>query len=142
MRGKLLAALVVLVLFLSAASASAQLADSPWPTFHGNLQRTGLSPYDTSHVDGTLKWKVNLGGGMESSPTIGPDGTVYISSWDGYLYAFGGSPTEEVPEVAEVKEEPKDIETKEEVTPPKSTENIPTNYIIGAFMMLKKKKLF
>ncbi len=31
------------------------LADSPWPSFGRDRKNTGLSPYDTSHVDGTKK---------------------------------------------------------------------------------------
>lgn len=70
-----------------AETASASLTEAPWPTFHGNLQRTGLSQHDTSHVDGTIKWVFETGGGIESSPAIGVDGTIYIGSHDGYLYA-------------------------------------------------------
>ncbi|HEC66476.1 MAG TPA: hypothetical protein ENI23_14410 [bacterium] len=62
-------------------------ADSAWPTFHGNNQRTGLSPYDTSHVDGTVLWTFEAGGGIEASPTIGEDGTIYFGAMDGYVYA-------------------------------------------------------
>jgi len=64
------------------------LADSPWPTFHGDSQRTGLSPYDTSHVDGTLLWTFETGSGIEASPTIGEDGTIYFGAMDGYVYAI------------------------------------------------------
>jgi hypothetical protein len=46
--------LIFLMTLLSFSSVNAQLADSPWPTFHGNSQRTGISPYDTSHTDGTI----------------------------------------------------------------------------------------
>ena len=38
--------------------------------------------------DGTLKWKFPMGDGAESSPAIGPDGTVYVGSFDGNLYAI------------------------------------------------------
>ena len=48
-------------------------------------------PVDTSfwavNPDGTLKWSFDTGDGVESSPAIGPDGTVYFGSYDGYLYA-------------------------------------------------------
>ena len=42
--------------------------------------------------DGTLKWSYSTGDGwcgMLSSPAIGEDGTVYVGSQDGKLYAFG-----------------------------------------------------
>ena len=38
--------------------------------------------------DGTLKWRKNIGTCF-SSPAIGEDGTVFIGSQSGYLYAFG-----------------------------------------------------
>jgi outer membrane protein assembly factor BamB len=62
--------------------------------FHGDLRHTGLSPYDTSHVDGTEKWSFETGGGIESSPAIGADGTVYFGSHDGYFYALNPDGTE------------------------------------------------
>ncbi len=74
--------------------ASAQLAESPWPMFHGNLQHTGLSLYDTSHIDGTVKWIFKAEKGMESSPAIGSDGTIYIGSHDNRLYAINPDGTE------------------------------------------------
>ena len=72
---------------------AAGLADSPWPMFHGNLRHTGLSPYDTSDNTGSPKWKYKTGGSVRSSPAIGSDGTIYVGSLDGYLYAFGEGST-------------------------------------------------
>jgi ribosomal protein L37AE/L43A len=40
--------------------------------------------------DGQLKWSYTTGNPVDSSPAIGADGTVYIGSVDGNLYAFGG----------------------------------------------------
>jgi outer membrane protein assembly factor BamB len=37
--------------------------------------------------NGTLKWVFETEDGVESSPAIGPDGTIYFGSYDGYLYA-------------------------------------------------------
>jgi len=34
-------------------SIKAEFAVDPWPNFRGNHMKTGLSPYDTSHLDGT-----------------------------------------------------------------------------------------
>ncbi|MBI5872106.1 PQQ-like beta-propeller repeat protein, partial [archaeon] len=56
--------------------------------FHGNLKHTGLSPYNTSHVNGTVKWTFEAGGAIESSPAIGADGTIYVGSHDNKLYAI------------------------------------------------------
>src|SRR3989338_4642613 len=88
---KIFFALMLLVLV---SSASAQPADSPWPMFRGNLRHTGLSPYNTSHVDGTVKWTFETGAGIESSPAIGSDGTIYVGSHDSKLYAINPDGTE------------------------------------------------
>ena len=38
--------------------------------------------------DGKLRWSVELGADVDSSPVIGPDGTIYVGSDDGKLYAL------------------------------------------------------
>lgn len=41
--------------------------------------------------DGSLRWIYDdAGDWLDSSPTIGADGTVYAGSWDGFLYALDG----------------------------------------------------
>ena len=70
------------------ASAAGGLADSPWPMFRGNLNHTGLSPYDTSGNNGQLKWSFTTGSNVAHSPSIGSDGTIYVGSFDNYLYAI------------------------------------------------------
>lgn len=77
--------LIILVFILSMSVINAQ---DPWPTFTGNLQHTGLSSYDTSNINGAVKWTFETGDGIESSPTIAEDGTIYFGSHDGYLYAL------------------------------------------------------
>ena len=37
---------------------------------------------------GTVLWEFETGGGVHSSAAIGSDGTVYVGSDDGKLYAF------------------------------------------------------
>jgi outer membrane protein assembly factor BamB len=64
------------------------MANSPWPCYRGNAKHTGLSPYDTSKSNGTLRWLYWTGGSISSSPTIGIDGTIYIGSSDFKLYAL------------------------------------------------------
>jgi outer membrane protein assembly factor BamB len=44
--------------------------------------------------DGTLKWVFETEDGIESSPAIGPDGTIYFGSYDGYLYALSDNGTQ------------------------------------------------
>jgi outer membrane protein assembly factor BamB len=46
--------------------------------------------------DGSLKWMFETEDGVESSPGIGPDRTVYVGSYDGYLYAIKDNGTEGV----------------------------------------------
>lgn len=86
--------ILILMILIFIGSAYGQLADSAWPMFHGNLQHTGLSPYDTSHVNGTVKWVFKADKGMESSPAIGSDGTIYIGSHENKLYAINPDGTE------------------------------------------------
>jgi len=71
----------------------AQLADSPWPMFHGSASHGGQSKYDTSHIDGTIKWIFETGDGIESSPVIGKDSTIYFGSHDTFLYAVNPNGT-------------------------------------------------
>ena len=40
-------------------------------------------------ADGTMKWYIETGGAIESSASIDKDGTIYIASTDGKLYAIG-----------------------------------------------------
>ncbi|UCF49983.1 MAG: PQQ-binding-like beta-propeller repeat protein [Thermoplasmatales archaeon] len=82
------------MLVLSAFTISAQPAGSPWPMFRMDAKHSGISTYDTSHVDGTILWTFETGDGIESSPAIGSDGTIYIGSHDGYLYAINPDGTE------------------------------------------------
>jgi len=68
-------------------NARAQPADSPWPMFGQNPQRTGRSPYSGPEVR-TLKWRFTTGDAIWSSPAIGADGTIYVGSDDYKLYAI------------------------------------------------------
>jgi hypothetical protein len=38
--------------------------------------------------DGSLKWTFQTGDVVYSSPLVGPDGTIYVASWDRYVYAI------------------------------------------------------
>jgi len=64
-----------------------------WPMFGRNKRHTGLSPFDTSKNDLTLRWSFFTGDVVTSSPAIGRNGTIYVGSWTGGLYAVsrGGS---------------------------------------------------
>ncbi len=41
-----------------------------------------------SGTTGVLKWSFQTGNQVHSSPAIGADGTVYVGSYDGKLYAI------------------------------------------------------
>lgn len=77
------------VLILSSCKNSPVVDANPWPMFHHDLQHTGLSSYDTSENNGTLKWRYETGDDIYSSPSISSDGTIYIVSLDCYIYAIG-----------------------------------------------------
>ncbi|MEF8874404.1 MAG: PQQ-binding-like beta-propeller repeat protein, partial [Candidatus Thermoplasmatota archaeon] len=70
------------------------IAGSPWSKFRGDKKNTGLSPYEVSDINGNERWSFDLGGEIQSSPAIGEDGTIYIGSRDGNLYAVNPDGTE------------------------------------------------
>ncbi len=59
---------------------------SDWSMFRGTPQHTGRSLYLGSQ-QGSLKWVFNAGDALHSSPAIAPDGTIYVGSNDGNIYA-------------------------------------------------------
>ncbi len=85
---------LIFIVLLCIPIANAQLANSPWPMLHGSAQHGGLSPYDTSHVNGSLKWKFDAGYGFEASPVIGEDGTIYIATHGNNVHAVNPDGTE------------------------------------------------
>jgi hypothetical protein len=44
--------------------------------------------YAINATTGDLKWMYTTGGGVESSPALGPDGTVFVGSNDKKIYAI------------------------------------------------------
>ncbi|RLG71248.1 MAG: hypothetical protein DRO11_04860, partial [Methanobacteriota archaeon] len=73
--------LISLIADAMAIPAVAQLADTPWPMFHHDLNHTGLSSHygpDTA----TVKWIFTTGGKIYGSAAIGADGTIYIGTRD------------------------------------------------------------
>ena len=88
MRSTLIIVILISTLFFCSFITSAQIADTPWPTYRGNLKRTGLSPYTTEIEKPHLKWKFNCENGVESSPAIGEDGTLYVGSFTDNFFAI------------------------------------------------------
>lgn len=62
------------------------LAKSPWPMFMHDPQHTGRSPYKGPQT-GSVQWRFNASSWVYSSPVIDEDGTIYVGSDDGNLYA-------------------------------------------------------
>ena len=58
-----------------------------WPQQGYNSQHIGRSPYSTESNPGVEKWRFPAEDWCWGSPSIGPDGTIYFGSTDGYLYA-------------------------------------------------------
>jgi outer membrane protein assembly factor BamB len=86
--------LLLVIFFLSINFIIAQLADSPWPMYHGGVKHGGLSSVDTSHINGSVKWTFETNGAIESSPTIGADGTIYVGTHGNTLFAINPEGTE------------------------------------------------
>ncbi len=69
--------------------------DSPWPMYCHDVRHTGRSPYSTASNTGTVKWKFQTDNfGIDSSPAIDENGTIYIGSNEGYLHAINSNGTE------------------------------------------------
>ncbi|MGH9922764.1 MAG: PQQ-binding-like beta-propeller repeat protein, partial [Nitrososphaerales archaeon] len=80
--------IMILGIFISFQGISSNSANDPiWSTFKGNPQHTGLSPFNGSE-ESTLRWNFPTGQRITSSPAIGPDGTIYVGSYDSNLYAL------------------------------------------------------
>lgn len=61
-------------------------ASTPWPMFGHDAQHTHRSPYVGAQTNG-MKWAYTIGSAVSTSPVIGADGTIYVSSGT-YLYAI------------------------------------------------------
>jgi hypothetical protein len=64
---------------------------SPAVCAYGTIYFGSYGSFYALYPDGTLKWRYETGARVESSPTIGADGTVYFTCDDGYLYALKGT---------------------------------------------------
>lgn len=69
--------------------------DHPWSAFRRDRKNTGLSPYDTSHIEGMASWSFNVERYIkESSPAICENNIIYQGSSDGNFYALYPNGTE------------------------------------------------
>ena len=65
-----------------------------WWMFQHDRQHTGRSPF-TGPASPVQQWAFPTGDGIGSSPAIGADGTIYVGSCDGNLYAINPNGTEQ-----------------------------------------------
>jgi outer membrane protein assembly factor BamB len=94
MRKRAVATALLGALLLIPGGIKVQLANSPWPTYKGNSKHTGLSPHATEIDAPRLKWKFAAGNGVETSPAIGADGTIYFGVFKDHFFALNPDGTE------------------------------------------------
>ncbi len=75
---------ILSMLILSITITASGDSGGPWPYFGHDLSSSRRSPYDTSHVDGAVKWVHNATlpqpRAAMQSPVIDRNGNIYISS--------------------------------------------------------------
>lgn len=72
--------------------------DSAWSMQCYNLHHTSRSPYSTINTTGIEKWRFHFTGGLDDTPVVDGDGTIYCKGaynyLDRYLYAIYPNGTE------------------------------------------------
>ena len=63
---------------------------APWPMFRHDVENTGRSSY-TGPRSAALSWSYVTGHEVKSSPSIGPDGRIYLGCRDNRVYALNPS---------------------------------------------------
>src|ERR1043166_4827626 len=77
----------LLMAVTTCAQAAAPAASADWPMFRGDPGLHGVSP-EKLPAKPVLLWSFKTGGPVKSSPVVA-DGTVFVGSGDGNLYALG-----------------------------------------------------
>lgn len=67
--------------------ASPTIGSPPFAMFGGNAQHTGALAGVAPMARPTQKWQVTFGKAIVGSPSVGPDGTIYVTSHDHKLHA-------------------------------------------------------
>jgi len=89
----LLVALACCVIGLASIPGLADDARGDWNMFRREALHNACSPYAGPLLP-AQKWKFTAGGSVQSSPAIGSDGTLYVGSDDGNLYAVNPDGTQ------------------------------------------------
>ena len=84
---KVIKGLGIAIILFSAFSLHAQLADTPWPMFRHDPQHTGRSPYVVPESL-EIVWTFETKKPINNEPIIGVDGTIYVVSYYGPIYAL------------------------------------------------------
>ncbi|WP_321506272.1 PKD domain-containing protein [uncultured Methanoregula sp.] len=72
---------------ITVTTAGSPYANSAWPKFQMNNNDTGQSPY-AGPQSNAITWSYTTGGYIYGASVIGSDGTIYVGSYDGKLYAL------------------------------------------------------
>jgi outer membrane protein assembly factor BamB len=67
--------------------------NSSWPMYCHDVYHTGQSQYSTVTNTGGLKWTFRTEMGIDSSPALGNDGTIYVGGCNGSLFAINQNGT-------------------------------------------------
>ncbi|HEX2689516.1 MAG TPA: PQQ-binding-like beta-propeller repeat protein, partial [Kofleriaceae bacterium] len=73
----------------SGAKGTATTGPPPFAMFGGDARHTGRRGGPAPRKPPAALWSTAVGGVIAGSPTIGPDGTIYVAAHDGGLYAIG-----------------------------------------------------
>jgi outer membrane protein assembly factor BamB len=86
--------ILLIIFLLMISSTNAQLAESPSPMFKGNVKHTGLSQEIVKIDNPQMLWRFNATVGVETTPAIGADGTIYFGTYKNYFFALYPNGTE------------------------------------------------
>lgn len=78
---------IVICDYVDSGNVYATDANSAFPMFKYNRERTGKTPFDGPFKN-EIKWYVSSAGEIWSSPVISKEGNIYITSTDGNLLAI------------------------------------------------------
>jgi outer membrane protein assembly factor BamB len=74
----------------SSASATSKLSSGSWPTYHGNLARTGYTTNTSVNAQNAAQlhqtWQTSATASISAQPIVA-NGTVYWADWNGLMHA-------------------------------------------------------